>query len=87
MSVPNTGKLEAVVNGIPCQFDGTRWTSDDAHLAETLNVALELCPTQHFDIRSLAERVFKTAGLDGRYQITTVNGDTWADQMPEDALD
>jgi hypothetical protein len=75
MSISNTGKLEAVVNGLVCQFDGDRWISSEERLADTLNTALRLCP-QHWqenaDLRQLGERCLQMADFGGRYSIAWV---------------
>ncbi len=63
MSVPHTGKLRALVNGIACEFNGETWATSDARLLAGLNAATASSPKQHFDILGLAEHVARKLEL------------------------
>lgn len=88
MSVPHTGKLTAEVAGHPCQFNGDLWTCPaDPALAAHLNAALELCPTQHYGIRSLALNCLRVADLEAVARNIEGQGDAWDDELAEDEID
>lgn len=75
MSVPHTGRLIGLVNGVRVTFSGDTWTAPDAGLAESLNAATASAPRTHYDIRELAEHV--CAKLAVLLQILEWKPDTW----------
>ena len=87
MSLPHTGKLEAEIHGKLCQFDGDVWTSPDAALAESLNLWTEFVPKTHYPIQSIAEVVFRRAGLTDFARIISAVNDTWKTELPAGAID
>ena len=72
MNNPNNERLVAMIHGKRCTFDGEQWECEDASLAESLDLILELVPQTHTDLRQLAEVVFRRAGLTGVARVTGV---------------
>ena len=85
MSVPHTGKLEAEITGIKCQFNGNYWITPVADLSARLNDATSATSKTHIDIRELAELVVRKCGLTAN--IISVQFDEWHEQIPDDAID
>ena len=87
MSIPYTGRLEAVVNGVPCHFDGDKWLTADAELTLLLNDATDSSPKTHYTIQELAEHVLRKTALLTSSVILSAESDQWDSTIPEDAED
>ena len=72
MSYPHTGKLEALVNNLPCHFDGDVWTTPDAQLTAQLNTVTKVLPKTDCTILEMAELALHQAGLSAASHIVTV---------------
>lgn len=87
MSIPHTGKLNAIVNGISCQFDGDKWITTDIELSARLNSATDSSPKTHYTIHELAEHILQKTGLFTSSVILFSESDKWDSTIPEDAVD
>ena len=87
MSLPHTGKLEAIVNGVPCQFNGNVWTTPDAELTKLLNGMMEYVVKHHATIDEIAKSVFRAARLEASARILHYESDVWPGDLPDGAVD
>ena len=87
MSLPHTGQLEAIVNGVPCHFNGDVWTTPDAGLTARLNAEMKSVVKHHATIDEVANSVFRRARLKASAKILNFKCDSWLDELPEDAVD
>lgn len=87
MSIPHTGKLEAIVNGHRCSFDGDSWITPEADLTAVLNDATKTSPKTHFSILERARHVLNKTALLPYTQILSVEFDQWKTEIPDDAID
>ena len=87
MSLPHTGQLEAIVNGVRCQFNGDVWTTPDAELAARLNAEMESVAKHHATIDEVANSVFRRARLESSAKILHYKSDVWPTELPDGAID
>jgi hypothetical protein len=86
MSVPHTGRLIAIVEGLECRFDGDHWETPSRVITRALNEATESSPKTHFDIRDLAVHVLTKLGF--TFTIESWSGDEWEqDDAPEGTVE
>lgn len=87
MSLPHTGRLVAMVDGRPCQFNGDIWQSADADLARSLNSVMDRIPRTHWTIDEIAREALRDCHLLERTTIISVEVDAWNEELPEGAID
>jgi len=87
MSLPHTGQLEAIVNGVACQFSGDAWTTPDAALTAALNDATDSSPKAHFTIDERARHVLNKTGLLASSQILSFKSEAWPSELPDETID
>ena len=87
MSLPHTGQLEAIVNGVPCHFNGDAWTTPDAALTARLNAEMEFVAKHHATIDEVANCVFRRARLEASAKILHFKCDVWPSELPDGAID
>lgn len=72
MSAKTTTRLEAVIRGHRCFFDGFGWSSSDPALAEKLNLSLAVIPLPLIGLFEVAEEVIHRAGESATARIIRV---------------
>lgn len=85
MSVPHTGSLSARIAGELYRFDGYIWSGPAANTIATLNAATAAAPTQHLDVRELAEGILRSTGISG--SVVDWTPDRWLEDLPPEAVD
>lgn len=81
------GNLIARIAGFPCTFDGDTWTCPDPDLAAQLNEATANSPKTHFTIVDHAEHVIHKLSLRDQAQIVRWQAESFADDLPDGAID
>ncbi len=87
MSLPHTGQLEAIVNGVSCHFNGDVWTTPDSELTCLLNEMTAQVVRHHYTIDEIARNVFRLARLEASAKILRFKSDVWPTNLPQDAVD
>src|SRR5690349_54403 len=86
MSVRHTGRIEAIVNGQRCQFNGMTWITPDPELTKLLNGATQLVlkgPTSY----ETARAVFQSIGVESTARILRFMEGSPETRLPDDATD
>jgi hypothetical protein len=75
MSVRNGNKLEAVISGHKCLFNGEAWISSDPALSDQLNLALAAVPLPRTGLREVAAEVIYRLGASAVARIVPTQSD------------
>jgi hypothetical protein len=81
------GKLNAIVRGVACDFDGNTWWTPDDDLRGLLNDATASTPKTHTGIKQLAEIILRKLDLWETAQIISVQQATDIPDLPEGAIE